>query len=38
MKLTAGQIEFMIEELSSEIIQMLMEEWGCDMTQVGYIL
>lgn len=33
MKLTAGQIEFMIEELSSEIIQMLMEEWGCDMTQ-----
>ena len=33
MKLTAGQIEFMIEELSSEIIQMLMEEWGYDMTQ-----
>ena len=33
MKLTVGQIEFMIEELSSEIIQMLMEEWGCDMTQ-----
>ena len=33
MKLTAGQIEFMIEELSSEIIQMLMEEWRIDMTQ-----
>ena len=33
MKLTAVQIEFMIEELSSEIIQMLMEEWGYDMTQ-----
>ena len=25
MKLTVGQIEFMIEELSSEIIQMLMD-------------
>ena len=33
MKLTSGQIEFMIEDLSSEIIQMLMEEWSYDMTQ-----
>lgn len=33
MRLTAAQIEFMIEELSSEIIQMLMEEWNCDMMQ-----
>lgn len=33
MKLTDGQIEFLIEDLSSEIIQILMEEWNYDMTQ-----
>ena len=33
MKLTNEQIEFLIEDLSSEIIQILMEEWKYDMTQ-----
>ncbi|MBC8602706.1 hypothetical protein H8784_13390 [Parabacteroides acidifaciens] len=33
MKLTNEQIEFLIEDLSSEIIQILMEEWEYDMTQ-----
>lgn len=33
MKLTNEQIEFMIECLSSEIIQILMEEWQYDITQ-----
>lgn len=33
MKLTNKQIEFLIEDLSSEIIQILMEEWKYDMTQ-----
>lgn len=33
MKLTNTQIECMIEDLSSEIIRILMEEWRYDMTQ-----
>lgn len=33
MKLTNTQIECMIEDLSSEIIRILMEEWLYDMTQ-----
>ncbi|WP_288735331.1 hypothetical protein [uncultured Parabacteroides sp.] len=33
MKLTDEQIEFLIEVLSSEIIQILMEEWEYNMTQ-----
>ena len=33
MKLTNVQIEFLIEDLSSEIIQILMEEWEYDTTQ-----
>lgn len=33
MKLTDEQIEFLIEDISSEIIQILMEEWKYDMTQ-----
>lgn len=33
MKLTNTQIECMIEDLSSEIIRILMEEWQYNMTQ-----
>lgn len=33
MKLTNEQIEFLIECLSSEIIQILMDEWKYDMTR-----
>ncbi|WP_455666812.1 hypothetical protein [Phocaeicola sp.] len=33
MKLSEKQIEFMQEDLSIELVQMLMQEWHYDMTE-----
>lgn len=33
MKLTSQQIEFLIEELSRDIIIKLMDDWNCDMVK-----
>ena len=37
MKLNEKQIEFMQEDLSIELVQILMQEWHYDMEQALYV-